>query len=144
MLLKEWISYLAMDKKHQIQVKWIYLTTAYIPVVVFGLTIIYLFMLIDQIEIRETSETLENLIGFGYFLIGAIIIFISTFLASLAVFIFWYCTGATKEEMLKGCYKAHKALNANSRHNRPMFSKLDKWSWEKTVKFINWFYRKAT
>ena len=134
-----------MDKKQQIKIKRIYQTSAYIPVAVFVLTIIYLFRLIDEIEISESSETLESIIGFGYFLIGIIIIFTSTLLASLAVFIFWFFMGATKEDMLKGCYKAHKALNANNTHNnRPMFSKLDEWSWNKTVKFINWFYRKST
>lgn len=134
-----------MDKKQQIKIKRIYQTSAYIPVAVFVLTIIYLFRLIDEIEISESSETLESIIGFGYFLIGVIIIFTSTLLASLAVFIFWFFMGATKEDMLKGCYKAHKALNANHTHNnRPMFSKLDEWSWNNTVKFINWLYRKST
>ena len=134
-----------MDKKQQIKIKWIYQTSAYIPVAVFVLTIIYLFRLIDEIEISESSETLESIIGFGYFLIGVIIIFTSTLLSSLAVFIFWFFMGATKEDMLKGCYKAHKALNAKNTHNnRPMFSKLDEWSWNNTVMFINWLYRKST
>ena len=131
-----------MDKSSQNKIRKIHLTSAYIPLSIFVLTCIYLLGLIDQIEIDETSSLVEVIIGFGYFFVGCILVFISSYLASLAVFLFWYFIGATQEEMVKGCYRAHKALNANNSYNRPMLSKLEQWSWNRTLNFINWVYRK--
>jgi|GEM_PF-2024940 len=132
-----------MDTNSNNKVNSIYLTSAYIPLAAAIITGVYLFGLIDQIEIIEDGMQ-ATVIGFGYFLLGSIIIFSVTLTIGFIVFTFWYLNGATKEEMTQGCYKAHKALNSGSTYKTPNLVKLERWSWQKTLVIINWFYKSAT
>lgn len=132
-----------MDATQKKKVKLIFLTNACIPLIIMVATAAYMISLIDYIEIEAYGLT-AFLLGFWYFVIGFILTSLVTLLSGLFVFIFWYFLGATKDEMIQGCYKAHKTLNSGATYKTPKLVKLEQWSWNKSLAFINWVYKTAT